>query len=137
MVRPESQRPDGQTEVTSLDSGPLGGGEAEGGVARQLSPHLGPPGQPSNCHLSSQVSMADFFMVSDRGAVPVVGAGCPGQPGEGAGGPLGCWQGSMSQSKSSSGTAKGRSSREPSGPLPTPQSGGLRRCGVDRTADSP
>ena len=30
-----------------------------------------------------------------------------------------------------------RSSREPSGPLPTPQSGGLRRGGVGHAADSP
>lgn len=65
---------------------------------RQLSPHLGPLASPATnfCHLSSQVSMADFFMVSDRALYLLVGAGCPGQHGEGAGGDLGCWQGSMS-----------------------------------------
>ena len=55
---------------------------------RQLSPHLGPLASPATnfCHLSSQVSMADFFMVSDRALYLLVGAG----------GDLGCWQGSMS-----------------------------------------
>lgn len=35
---------------------------------RQPSPHLGPLASPATnfCHLSSQVSMADFFLVSDR-----------------------------------------------------------------------
>lgn len=72
---------------------------------RQLSPHLGPLASPATnfCHLSSQVSMADFFMVSDRVLYLWWGQDAQVSLGRGQEGTSGVGRAPCPQSKSSNG----------------------------------